>query len=251
MRKPPAPQRLTRGTVRTAKDCQAYAAHRADYEVAARRFLFDRNIYGHRTVKDALENAQNGKCCFCEGQPKAYAAADVEHYRPKGAVRQDQGSPSLKPGYFWLAYTWGNLYWCCQACNRGHKRDFFPLKDPCKRARSHSDDLTKEEPLILDPGGAEDPREHIRFHREIAVGLTEIGKTTIRSIGLNRVDLEETRRKRMAHLDALSRTVAISKRILDPELAASADDASRELSAAVLPDAEFSAMATQFVEQCA
>ena len=88
--KPRAPGALARGQARTTRDCEAYDARRVDYENGARKFEFNRNIYGHKMVRRVLEKAQNGKCCFCEGKFGAFAPADIEHYRPKGAVRQDE-----------------------------------------------------------------------------------------------------------------------------------------------------------------
>ena len=250
--KPRAPRRLARGEALTRKDCEAYEARRGDYERGTSRFWFRRNIYGHNTVREALKDAHNGKCCFCEGKKfRAFSPADVEHYRPKGSIRQKEQSKAALPGYFWLAYSWDNLYWCCQTCNRSNKRDFFPLKNPAKRARSTVDNLAEEKPLILDPGGLDDPRDHIGFHREIAVALTEAGRTTIQFVGLNRSELEEDRRAWIEQLYSLSKLVEISKRTSDPELAALARDASRTLEAAVSPKAEFSAMATKFIEHCA
>jgi hypothetical protein len=35
---------------------------------AHRDFEFDGGIYGHRSVKDALREAQHGKCAFCESK---------------------------------------------------------------------------------------------------------------------------------------------------------------------------------------
>ena len=250
--KPHAPERLARGEAHTSQDCAAYEASRAEYENGTRKFRFARNIYGHPTVREALKQAQDGKCSFCEGkQFGPFAPADVEHYRPKGSVRQNKQSKAVLPGYFWLAYSWENLYWCCQMCNRSKKRDFFPLKHPTQRARSQADNLAEEEPLILDPGGLDDPCEHIGFHKEVAVGLTEVGRNTIQFIGLDRADLEEARRVRLAELDTLLKIVAISKRNPNPEFEELAEGASGELEAAVLPQAEFSAMATRFVKQCA
>ena len=249
--KPHAPRKLARGEALTRKDCEAYETSRVDYKNGTKKFKFHRNVYGHNTVKDVLRKAQNGKCCFCEGKIGPFAAADVEHYRPKGAVRQDEKSRAVLPGYFWLAYSWENLYWCCQVCNRSNKRDLFPLNDPAKRARSPADNLAEEEPLILDPGGLDDPREHIGFHQEVVVDLTEEGRNTIQFIRLDRPELEEARRARLAELDRLSKIVEISKQNSDLELAELAEEASGELEAAVLPKAEFSAMAKEFVKQCA
>ena len=249
VQKPPAPKRLASGVALTKEYCEAYEASRVDYGNGTKKFEFRRNVYGHDTVRDVLQKAQNGKCCFCEGKSFGpFAAADVEHYRPKGAVKQNEQSKKMLPGYFWLAYSWDNLYWCCQVCNRSNKRDLFPLRDPTKRARSHDDNLTDEEPLILDPGGLDDPREHIGFHKEVAFGLTEVGRNTIQLIGLYRGELEEARRTRLAELDKLLKIVNISKQIGDPQLAELAENASGVLEAAVLPEAEFSAMATTFLD---
>ena len=257
--KPRAPQRLARGEALTRRDC-------VDFENGTRKFQFNPNIYGHGTVKRVLKNAQNGKCCYCEEKPSG-SFAEVEHYRPKGAVRQDEQSGAVRPGYFWLAYSWDNLYWCCPICNRS-KKDLFPLKNPAKRARSHADNLAEEEPLILDPGGLDDPREHIRFHKEIAVGLTEVGKSTIQRIGLNQSALEEARRQWLAELESQLRIVNVLNELLnkllqgnlDPQVAEWVEEAqvaelaeeeSGKLEAAVLREAKFSAMAIDLLEHCA
>ncbi len=41
--------------------------------------------------------------------------------------------------------------------------------------------------MLIDPAGSENPRDHIRFRDEIAVGMTKIGETTIDYVGLNRL----------------------------------------------------------------
>lgn len=249
VRKLGAPPRLARGEALTRRDCEAYEANRVDFENGTEKFQFERNIYGHCTVREALKDAQNGKCCYCEGKAFGpHAAADVEHYRPKGTVRQDEQSGAVRPGYFWLAYSWENLYLCCQVCNRSEKIDLFPLKNHAKRARSHVDNLADEEPLILDPGGLDDPRKHIRFRKEIAVGLTEDGKSTIQCIGLNRPALGEARLHRLAVLERLLKTVKRLKGNPDPQLAELAEEASGEIEAAVLREAEFSSMAIDWLD---
>lgn len=247
VRKPSAPPQLARGRDRTRRDRSEYEANRSDFDSGTRTFDFDQSIYGHASVRDALRQAQHQKCCFCEGKFDSFAAGDVEHYRPKGRVRQDRSSAALKPGYFWLAYTWENLYWCCQICNRSHKRDYFPLKNPAKRARSHTDCLADELPRILDPGGPEDPVEHIDFHYEVAVPLTERGRATIEVLGLNRDALLEDRRYRLSWLDAYLTIVELAAQDPRSPAAAKAAEAARLLDAAVKRDAIFSAMAAKFV----
>ena len=246
--KPDAPTRLeTAGIVQTKKDCAAYAANTNDYLNGTRKFKFERTIYGHDSVKDTLRKVQHKKCCFCEGQFEAFAAADVEHYRPKGAVQQDENSSRLIPGYYWLAYSWDNLYWCCQVCNRENKKNFFPLANPTKRARSHTDDIATEKPLILNPGGPEDPRRHIKFRDAIAVGSTKAGRKTIEILGLNRDPLVD---ERLTHLNELKRLQEIVEIFSsNPELKSlpALKKARHRLKAAVQSAAMFSAMAADFL----
>ena len=234
------PQKLETGASRTKQD-------RVDYASGKRQFDFDRAIYGHATVKEALTAAQHEKCCFCEGRFRAYAPADVEHYRPKGAVRQDESSEALIPGYFWLAYSWHNLYYSCQICNRSNKRDYFPLANPEMRVRSPDGNVDDEDPLILDPGGKEDPRRHIHFQHERAVGLTEAGRRTIQILGLNRPPLLEERLQTLKRLDALSSLIRLSRNGKTPKDIDTYKKARQELDVAVRPMSEFSAMAVDFL----
>lgn len=242
-----APQRLQRGVQVTERNCREYEANRVSYQNGSRKFAFDREIYGHHSVRNALVECQHKKCCFCEGRFIAHAAGDVEHYRPKGAVRQDQASVAMRPGYFWLAYSWENLYWCCQACNRSNKREFFPLKDPTKRALSHNDDLAREVPLLIDPGGRENPRDHITFQHDRAVGVTALGKTTIQVVGLNRMDLLEARLSRLGEIKRLLEIVGIWENGAPAVLEELAISARQELGKAVASESVFSAMVADYL----
>ena len=113
--KPPRPDALRAGVDRTKEHCDAHDADVAAYSSGVRRFDFDQAIYGHEAVRTALRKAQYRKCCYCENRNAASAPLHVEHYRPKGAVRQDRESRKLLPGYYWLAYSW-----CvCKACLSG------------------------------------------------------------------------------------------------------------------------------------
>ena len=252
--KPPRPPAALRaGADRTREDCDAYDANAAAYSGGMRRFDFDRAIYGHETVRTALRKAQHRKCCYCEGRFDAFAAADVEHYRPKGAVRQDRESQTLRPGYYWLAYSWDNLYWCCQVCNRSGKKDLFPLVDPVARARSHRDDVARESPLLLDPGGTDDPRAHVRFRLEYAVDQTDAGRRTIDVLDLNRPPLIEERRRCLRRLRELQGLQDVVQRLdtdgLKPEVIELRERARRELARAPSHSAIFSAMAADFLRE--
>ena len=255
--KPPRPPAaLCAGAGRTKADCAAYDEHRDEYSNGVKRFDFDRTIYGHADVRTALREAQHRKCCYCEGRFDAFAPFDVEHYRPKGAVRQDEDLQKQFPGYYWLAYSWENLYLCCQECNRSSKKDLFPLADDSARTRSHRDEIARESPLLLDPGGADDPRVHIRFQKNHAVGRTEVGRRTIEVLDLNRPSLIEERSKHLRRLRELQGLQDVVQRLdadgLEPEvieLRERARRARRELARAPLPSAIFSAMATDFLRE--
>ena len=163
-------------------------------------------------------------------------------------MRQDENSQKQFPGYYWLAYSWENLYLCCQVCNRSGKRDLFPLEDPAARARSHCDDVSGESPLLLDPAGPEDPREHIRFRQERAIGLTDAGRRTIEVLGLNRPELCDARLGRLKQLRTFQDVVRLcteGSALAEIDL----QDARNELARAPLPSAIFSAMADDFLRE--
>ena len=183
---------------------QKCADHCAEYDLdpqafvdGRRKFEFDTGIYRHRDVKDALQRAQHGKCCYCEKKVSdEKGKGDVEHYRPKAGYVQDSGERLQRPGYYWLAYEWSNLLLACANCNEILKRNRFPLANPHTRARSHHDDLGKEVPLLLNPE-LDDPEAHITFKEETAEAIDgDIrGKATIDVVGLNRNTLLERRRE--------------------------------------------------------
>ncbi len=133
-------------------------------------------LYRHPDVRKALEALFYGKCAYCESQPGPSSSWDVEHYRPKGGVAERPDHP----GYYWLAYTWTNLYMACALCNQRRKdaprwddprtlpaagkAGQFPLEDEGDRAMSPGDDLDWEHPLLLDPcDPSEDPEPHLTF----------------------------------------------------------------------------------------
>ncbi|HEX8211465.1 MAG TPA: hypothetical protein VF584_14935 [Longimicrobium sp.] len=206
--RPPAVPRVlaTRGTQKRDAIVGAYDAAPDEYDARRQKFDFDGALYGHSTVKRALVIAQHAKCCFCES--KTGMDGDVEHYRPKAGFSQGKGQRIEGPGYYWLAYEWSNLLLCCSICNQRFKRSLFPLADASKRARSHRDDVAREEPLFINPA-EQDPEEHISFRYEIPfpVGGSRAGKATIEALGLDREILNERRRDRLKQLQILAELV--------------------------------------------
>jgi uncharacterized protein (TIGR02646 family) len=243
-----APQRLASGAALTQANCQAYEAEPQSYLRGALKFEFKNTVYGHASVKRVLQKAQHDKCCYCEGHFAGNAPGDIEHYRPKDGAQQGRGDKAQYPGYYWLAYKWSNLYFSCPDCNRVAKRRLFPLANPHQRARYHADDVSVEQPLILDPGGPANPRDHIRFVQERPSGITPRGKATVEFVKLDREELNERRRSRLRELERLRDIVALLQKDQRPAAHAAVTDAFAELAKAVLPKSIFSAMAQDFLQ---
>jgi uncharacterized protein (TIGR02646 family) len=171
---------------------------------APTKWKFDPGIYAAKPVKDELRKAQHDKCAFCESKISHVAYGDVEHFRPKAGCRQKRKDPLITPGYYWLAYDWRNLLFCCQICNQRNKGHHFPLADAACRARSHLDDIKNEQPLFIHPA-EEDPNEFLEFNQEYlrAIDGNPRGKVTIDTLGLNRELIAERRRDVLAELRLL------------------------------------------------
>jgi uncharacterized protein (TIGR02646 family) len=188
---------------------------RRAFDRGTRTLEFDRAVYGHEQVKNALRDAQHGKCAFCESKVAHVAHGDVEHFRPKGGFCQRKRGPLERPGYYWLAYTWENLLFACQLCNQRHKKNHFPLLNPAKRARSHRDAVADERPAFIDPA-SEDPAASLSFREEVPFPKNKRGTATIRALGLRRGPLNDARKER---LDALRGNFVLAY-TLSPEEAA-------------------------------
>ena len=189
------PSRLeVNGKAQTTKDCADYDANPEAYHSGIKKFSIDNLIYGTQAIKKKLLEAQHDKCCYCESEFLETGYGDVEHFRPKGSVRQDYNSKEEKPGYYWLGYCWSNLLVSCSRCNTSHKGIRFPLENPGRRARNHHDAVENEEPMLIDPG-VEDPRDHIHFRYDAPVPQTPRGEETIDVLGLERFILVEARLK--------------------------------------------------------
>lgn len=74
--------------------------------------------------------------------------------------------------------------------------------DPEHRVRSHNEDINVEKPLIVDPGGPENPRNHIGYRGNVAYGKSEVGRKTIEIVRLNRDKLLDERLKHLKPLES-------------------------------------------------
>lgn len=174
-----------------------------------RRLLADPAIYAHPDVKAALIADQHGKCCYCESRFEATGFGDVEHFRPKAGVRQAVGGMLEKPGYYWLAYQWKNLFFSCEICNRRYKGNWFPLLNPAARARHHGQPLSREQPVLPDPG-REDPTADLKFMEHLVKGRTARGKACVRAYGLDRQPLNRRREEFLTTLKLIRFAAALN-----------------------------------------
>ncbi|UFZ05055.1 hypothetical protein LQG66_01670 [Bradyrhizobium ontarionense] len=134
----------------------------AEPDPKRRARIIEANQQSWTALREAFEQASSDKCwyteCKCPG-----AENDIDHFRPKGKVREDR----THPGYYWLAFDWRNMRLSCQRANRpriapgtriaGGKSTHFPLLPTGIRARGPSDDLALEHPALLDPTDPGDP----------------------------------------------------------------------------------------------
>lgn len=143
-----------------------------------------------------------GKCVYCECDILVNHPGDIEHWRPKNRVTDENGksiqvmtpdgNPAPHPGYYWLAYEWQNLLFACEDCNRPSttktagkrigKWDQFPVK--AFRAASEGDE-NMEEPLLINPV-EEDPSDHLEIDETgVMIAKTDRGQACINIFGLN------------------------------------------------------------------
>jgi uncharacterized protein (TIGR02646 family) len=199
IRKPSRPPTVLteKGVPKAQAHCDEYTSDAQSYKDGTKTFSFDRNIYADQTVKAALKKAQRGKCCFCETIVED--DGDVEHFRPKAAYRQGEGGELVRPGYYWLAYEWSNLFLSCIPCNQRHKKNLFPLGTPGSRATSHDAGyaVDDEEPLFIDPARV-NPEQHISFRLQFPYPIKDspAGRMTIEALGLDRAQLNNSREER-------------------------------------------------------
>lgn len=163
---------------------------------------FNKNIWQNEALKTWLHDQQGGKCCYCERKRDRKRDSDVEHFRPKGGVKE---SPN-HTGYWWLAYSLKNLLIACKKCNQEYKKTHFPLIDESKRAKNDDDNLSGEQPLLINPL-EENPEDFIAYDIPNeqspegsimlkAVGKDERGKKTVNCLtGINSQEVMQERAK--------------------------------------------------------
>lgn len=163
------------------------------------------SVYKDDKVVKQLRKDFCDHCAYCESKLDfATSYFPVEHYRPKTAYKTLNNKEEKHPGYWWLAYEWGNLLLSCQVCN-AYKSSFFPLVDETKRDIANKN-IEKEEPLILSPVD-DNPYDHIVFRCEYALAKDGSlkGQTTINKCQLNRPELVNNRLNKWLELQKVKK----------------------------------------------
>lgn len=130
------------------------AALNAAADEAGRKQVIDANQVIWKELLPWLRKITKGKCWFSESRG-ACQYWEVEHYRPKGAARNLDGTVRAE-GYWWLAFEWGNFRLCGGVSNR-KKGCFFPLRAGTPIATPTNRNIDDEDPYLLDPTKQEDP----------------------------------------------------------------------------------------------
>jgi uncharacterized protein (TIGR02646 family) len=193
--------------------------HFRSHDRAAEQRLFKfRALYARPAVMEPLEELFSHKCAFCESSVGAASAPIRHHFRPKQEAVEIDGTVS-RPHYWWLAYSWDNLYLTCQQCAAiaGAR---FPVSGPRARFGATGEELREERKLLVDPCHDE-PDEHLSFADDgIVAGRTEMGAQTIEGYGLNRSSLVERRAERirgalerLSHVDTMEQPEALEEEL--------------------------------------
>lgn len=145
------------------------------------------------------------KCHWCERRLRWKGELTVDHYRPKVKVTRWDGDPPLvtdeppkqidvSVGYWWRAFSWDNYSLACDPCNMTFKRNLFPVVEP--RLPFQEGVEGQERPLLLDPASNFIVKDHFAWTDDgIMEAVSDQGKSTIITCGLNRKDLLNLRAK--------------------------------------------------------
>ena len=193
--------------------------------------VFDKNLYKETKCEYYLlrKGPFHGKCAYCEKMIASDQHADIDHYRPKAGVTDEndliievtiEGASRPHPGYYWLAYDWKNLLPSCELCNRHFsgrqgneslgKRNRFPV-DGTHAVQPGGE--ANEKPMLINPT-VDDPKNHFTFDGSGVLGLmTSEAELTEKVLGLNKRGLPDERKEKYELIEASAKQAFIS--ILD------------------------------------
>lgn len=125
---------------------------------ARSRYIEGHADFWRRQVRPLLMSMSHGKCWYSEARD-IVSVWHVDHYRPKGEVRDEDGA--TRPGYWWLAFKLSNYRLSGPVMNTVRrdeangpllgKWDRFPLAEGSFIAVDRHCDEGLETPILLDP----------------------------------------------------------------------------------------------------
>lgn len=158
-----------------------------------------------------LLKVSNGKCSYCEQSLKDKSTA-IDFFRPRdGAV--DLDGHFSREHYWWLAYTWENIFPSCRECNV-LKADRFPIDGKRCEIGAPYEDTLSERALLLDPV-RDFPENEFSADLEsgMLIAITQRAQVSLNVLALNRPGLIELRRAAIANAqDTMSRWVTGKQR---------------------------------------
>jgi uncharacterized protein (TIGR02646 family) len=218
------------------------------YLTNPRKPAFKHKLYNKPSVKNAILKLFKERCAYCESYIGHIQDGDIEHFRPKGRVKE--GATIIKPGYYWLAADWNNLLLSCTHCNQSRKQksqlgikmtigkyDQFPLKTGEIRQSSPTDPTDENSRLLINPL-IENPEDFFHYDKNgyilIQPGLNpeqiEMAETSTKVFALIRINLAK---RRKAHFLRVERLISNVENRLRDYLKYSTKEAQNELISAL------------------
>jgi hypothetical protein len=188
------------------QDCQEETKKAIDSVAKGDKPIINESLYKQKNIKDSYFVCTDsppfyGRCAYCETPIADTQYVDIEHFRPKGGIKDEHGNVvNLKDengidkgknhfGYYWLAYDWQNLLPACEICNRRYKSTIFPVIG--KHAQLPNEEVN-EKPLLINPISEleeDDPENHLAVDTETgimyAVNGSRRGEMCIKLFNLN------------------------------------------------------------------
>lgn len=154
---------------------------------------------GYRVAERELLAQTLYKCAYCEGG--VLLAEDIDHFRPRRSKSADGNI--VHPGYFWLTWSWDNLFFVCKTCH-GPKGNTFEISG--ERMLPWDEVSGVDASRLIDPS-REDPSGLIEFRKDpngkwVAHGLGDRAAHTVEKFNLG---VDKDRYK--SHLDELVREI--------------------------------------------
>lgn len=156
-------------------------------------------LWKDENLKEWMLSLSNDKCWYTEVKCGA-EYVEVEHFRPKGNVKNGDGT-KVTDGYYWLAFNLCNYRLSKPMPNR-KKGSYFPIFNENARASSNQDCHLDEQPYFLDPLS---PRDHLLLSfndngkaiPELNIRPNQITRVTftVRHLGLNHQLLNRRRKQ--------------------------------------------------------